>query len=687
MILVEAGRMSERAFDAKVQFATTLSCRGHPVVLDEQTAPDRFDRSLKYEAAPFLACLDDIDITRVVMIGADDLDDDILARLRALGLPSGLPVVGLGHFSDRQSSVHARTRLAYALGREPTMVDLSDRQWGPLAAEGILPMTAVPSGKAPVPDGPPEVFAFLPAEWLEEPHLPTLLAALANMPAFRLSIVTPSPGKDRLKETRHSSLNVYGYSELGPRLFARRADIAVFFGDGVPGERMAAFAMEMMASGKVVIDGTAQGALVATGAPAMRGPEAITALPGFLDLAVLPNLAEIGRSSAQSDWIAARHIRRLEVAIGLDEIRSPGADPAPDSGRIVFVPTNGSGLGHAQRCALVASDLSDRSRAVFSAFPSCVELIRRRGFPCLPLVQKSDGHPEEYANDIVNYLRLRRTLRPEDHLVFDGGYVFDSIYRTIHETGCRATWIRRGLWQPGQVAGANTERERAFRDVLVPGEAFEELNIDYSRGTHVHRVGPIVQPTPGSAPADVRRRLAETLDTEFDTLVVTMLGGGVASDRTAQIQTISALLDRRPRCLHLVVVWPNSRVSPGHYGWPGTRVVRTHNSLALAAAADLVVSAAGYNSFHELLYHGIPTIFIPQVAPYLDDQERRARAASERGLAETVLSHELLRLDRAITPFLDGGEGEAMRNRLRDHVLPEPGNRVAARLIEDGGQT
>jgi UDP:flavonoid glycosyltransferase YjiC (YdhE family) len=168
---------------------------------------------------------------------------------------------------------------------------------------------------------------------------------------------------------------------------------------------------------------------------------------------------------------------------------------------------------------------------------------------------------------------------------------------------------------------------------------------------------------------------------------VTMLGGGVASDRTAQIQTISALLDRRPRCLHLVVVWPNSRVSPGHYGWPGTRVVRTHNSLALAAAADLVVSAAGYNSFHELLYHGIPTIFIPQVAPYLDDQERRARAASERGLAETVLSHELLRLERAITAFLDGGEGEAMRNRLRDHVLPEPGNRVAARLIEDGGQT
>jgi hypothetical protein len=316
------------------------------------------------------------------------------------------------------------------------------------------------------------------------------------------------------------------------------------------------------------------------------------------------------------------------------------------------------------------------------AFPSCVPLVEGRGFPCVPLVQKSPDHPEEFANDIVNFVRLRRTLRATDHLVFDGGYVFDSIYRAIHETGCTATWIRRGLWRPGQVADAPIERERAFARVLVPEEAFPELNVDYSRGAHVQRVGPIVQPPPATSREALRARLAETFGIAFDTLVVTMLGGGVASDRTAQVQAIAGLLEPRAGCLHLVVVWPTSRVAPGMSGWRNTRLVRTQASISLAVAADLVVSAVGYNTFHELLYTRTPAIFIPQVAAYLDDQERRARAASDRGLAETVLAHEFLLLERRIGDILDRGKGEALRRALSELELPATGNLAAARLIE-----
>jgi UDP:flavonoid glycosyltransferase YjiC (YdhE family) len=300
----------------------------------------------------------------------------------------------------------------------------------------------------------------------------------------------------------------------------------------------------------------------------------------------------------------------------------------------------------------------------------------------VPLVQKSTEHPEEFANDLVNAVRLLRTLRAGDHLVFDGGYVFDSIYRAIHETGCTATWIRRGLWRPGQVADAPIERERAFRHVLVPEEAFAELNIDYSRGAHVRRVGPIVQPPPALPRETVRARLAETFGREFDRLVVTMLGGGVASDRTAQVHAISGFLEHRADCLHVVVVWPNSKVAPGLAGWRNTRLVRTRESLALAVAADVAISAVGYNTFHELIYNGIPAILIPQVAAYLDDQERRARAASDRGAAETVLAHELLLLERKVADLLDRGGAERLRAALAALDVPETGNRAAAQLIE-----
>jgi len=231
------------------------------------------------------------------------------------------------------------------------------------------------------------------------------------------------------------------------------------------------------------------------------------------------------------------------------------------------------------------------------------------------------------------------------------------------------------------VSEAQIERERAFSRVIVPGEVFDELNAEYSRGQNLRGVGPIVQPTPETDPAEVRERLARMLGVAFDTIVVTMLGGGVATDRSAQLQRVCGLLARRPGCLHLIVVWPNSKIAPGLYGWENTRVVRTHNSLALCKAADFVVSAVGYNSFHELMYHRIPSIFVPQVAPFMDDQERRARAASDRDLAVTVLAHELLGLERAVSGMFEGG-AEAIRGRLAGVDLPPTGNRAAAQLIE-----
>jgi predicted glycosyltransferase len=119
-------------------------------------------------------------------------------------------------------------------------------------------------------------------------------------------------------------------------------------------------------------------------------------------------------------------------------------------------------------------------------------------------------------------------------------------------------------------------------------------------------------------------------------------------------------------------------------GWKNTRVVKTRNALALSHCADLVVSAAGYNSFHEIMYHGIPSILIPQMAPFMDDQERRARAASERGLASSVLGHEMLLLERELLAHLDDGKSASVRKALIDIELPATGNSAAARLIEKG---
>ncbi|MGI9393530.1 MAG: glycosyltransferase, partial [Boseongicola sp.] len=104
----------------------------------------------------------------------------------------------------------------------------------------------------------------------------------------------------------------------------------------------------------------------------------------------------------------------------------------------------------------------------------------------------------------------------------------------------------------------------------------------------------------------------------------------------------------------------------------------------LMLAADFAVSAAGYNSFHEMLYHRIPTILIPQSAEFMDDQDRRARAATERGLADMVLADELLKLEQTVNSFLDDGRSDDLANVLAKLELPHPGNADAARLLDLG---
>ncbi|WP_413872633.1 glycosyltransferase [Albidovulum sp.] len=683
MILIEAGERSDRSFDAKLLLATQLAARGHRIVLDDRTLPDRLERYQKYEAAPHLADLDRVEVSRVVLIGAETVGQDTLMALRSRQFRPGVPVHVVGRFSDRQGAIAAQARVAYALGREPHMVDLSSLQGPTLVAHAISPLAAAPL-PVPGPERTPRLFVVLRQEALEDPMILPLLSAMDQLPGYRLRVILPGKGKDQVKSTRHAHLTIFGLSELSPSTFAARADIAAFFGDGVPGERMAAFALDLMRSGRVAIDCTAGAGLVAAGAPALRGPEDLGALANYVQHTVLVNRREIGRQSMRSPWIAQRSVEPLEAALGLAAPASPAPAVArPKVRRVIFLPTNGIGLGHARRCALIAAGI-DRGEAspAFAAFPSCLPLLRAEGFDCLPLVQKSPDHPEDHANDLLTYLRLRHALAAGDRLVFDGGYVFASVLRTIYEKGLEATWVRRGLWQAGQLQGVTLDRERAFARVIVPGEAFAELNADRG-GAKVHAVGPVVERRAlPDAPARAagRERLSARIGARFDDLVVTMLGGGVAADRTAQTQAVAAIAEGRKGCLNLVVVWPGAAVPAGLAGWKNTRVVQTRDALSLCLLADLVISATGYNSFHELLYHGIPAIFVPQMAAFMDDQERRARAASERGLAETVLAHEMLLLDREVAAFL-GGKADRVRAALRATPLPETGNRAAAALI------
>ncbi len=266
-----------------------------------------------------------------------------------------------------------------------------------------------------------------------------------------------------------------------------------------------------------------------------------------------------------------------------------------------------------------------------------------------------------------------------------GIYVFESLLRAIRDRDLRTVWIRRGTWRAPFESRELLAREKAFENVIVPGEAFPETDSpdDLWQEGFAHSVRLSIRNESDGIPrADIRNRLSDTLKVRFDRLVVSMLGAGTASDRDAHLHHLCLLAERRPDMLHLIVVWPGSSVAPSLFGWSRSKVVSTLHAGDIAQAADVVVSAAGYNSFHEFLYGGVPAVFLPQTGMTMEDQERRARSASDRGLAVTVLPTDLMQLEREVTAFLDTDKGDVMRKALAAVELPEPGTAAAAAIID-----
>jgi hypothetical protein len=673
MILLDCGRQDENAATAVLILASQLAARGHDVCIDDRGLPGSLDRRGKYEAARFASDRTEVSPSLRLVIGAENLGDDLLGRLRA---DPDLRTVAVGRFGGPQAEISARSKIAYATGRPPEVVDLNDLLGPPLLADAIGPLAAPVAALPPQPRNRPRLMLLIPAEVLNEPDVAGHLSALGGDPRFDLYVVLIGAGYDMPIDWLRQTHPVLSHADLSPTAMAGRADAIALFG-GVTDERVAAILAEAFGALKPVLDCTEASVLVSAGAPAVQGPDQLAALATYFRQTVQPNLTDIGTFMRKSAWLERRDLARLEAVLG---IGAGSPDPCRSPPRTVFLPTNGVGLGHAQRALQIAEAMDAAEVRTFLAFPSCIPLIREAGFACLPLVQKSPHHADEYANDVLNYRRLDRFLRPGDRLVFDGGYVFDSIWRSIIEKNLTAVWVRRGLWQAGQATIRTRERELVFSRVLVPDEAFEELNDTPRWGGRVDHVGPIVRQA-CAARSVQRQDLLDRLQSSANELVVSMLGGGAAADRAAQLQTLCNIFERRDAALHLILAWPGSVVPAGLFGWKNSRVVYTRRALDLCRIADLVVSAAGYNSFHEILYHRIAAIFMPQMAPFMDDQERRARAASDRGLAETVNADELFRLEREIVAFLDGGKAQRIRERLSGLTLPEPGTAAAAALI------
>jgi len=677
LILCEHGSNTPEATEAMLVFVSQMNAAGQEVKINADSIKQPLHRNLQYEIAPYLCDVQCSQISKLIILGADTLNNDKLADFRRLKIQPETQIYAIGNFEKTQTKISVLSRLSYVLGKDPELIDLSNSTE---ITDVINPALGVPI----LINNKKRCRVMLLAPNLEDEHLIDGVYSFSLSRKFDTIIVTNGKSKDLWQKRYGFNCDIFYYGELPPEDLSAKADICVLLSDIKKNLRAKTILYNLVVSGAAIVDSTRNNLDGKFQEFSVPGPTDIGHLSGFLANEILPNtkeLGEISRNSKLSHEVNAdRFMERLNISPPMVNDNNLKSDC-----RVLFVPTNGVGLGHAQRCSLVADKLSSSTKTRFAAFPSCLPMLNRYGFDGIPLVSRSNLHAAPYDNDLLNYRRLYSATSNRDLLVFDGGYVFDSIFRTIAKRKLRGIWIRRGLWQASQNNTVALDREKIFERVIVPMEAFDELNHSYSRGSRLKTVGPIVQqPDPKVFDRKkLREQLRKRFKIDFTNLTVTMLGGGVAADRTAQVQAICAGMEKRSDTLNLIVTWPTARVDPGWFSWKNSRIVRTHHANPLVSACDLFISAVGYNSFHEAIYNNVPSIFIPQMSSYMDDQRARAEAAADRGAAILVEPTQMSSLEREINLCLDDSKATEIRSVLAKLELPETGNASAAQLIQE----
>lgn len=348
--------------------------------------------------------------------------------------------------------------------------------------------------------------------------------------------------------------------------------------------------------------------------------------------------------------------------------------------RILFVATNGIGLGHLTRLMAIAERMSPDVEPIFFTRSAGFSLLHQRGHATdyIPWSVKM-GVTEESWNKAYAQ-ELLATIENLDvaAVVFDGTYPFRGLLDVQSIRPDLAwVWIRRGLWVSGQ--NLDEALQARFDMIIEPGDlAQDEDHGPTSRMPGlVHKVPTIllIDPQEGLS----RDESAACLNTDPGKFTVAMQLG---SQRNFDFEELPDLLVKEVLSRDLQLVRIENPLAPRETKWPGILSTTRYPIADCLAAIDCMITNAGYNSFHECIHGGVPTIFVPNEAPEMDDQQLRAAYAHATGLGLRLRASELGRVAETIDIALsEDFRTELKRRSVRLAFVN--GAVEAARVIED----
>ena len=524
-----------------------------------------------------------------------------------------------------------------------------------------------------------------PLKWPDDPE--TILAAYPDDPACGVRILGGGAFLADLVGPYPPNWEVQPFNAQDPREFLGGIDFFVYFHHS----------RWVEAFGRVIIEAMASGALAVLPPhfEALCGDAAIYGEPGDVKDFVARYYEDHDAFRRQTDratevleqrFSPAAHGRRLRNLIGPPRVPAVARTeaPAPKPQRAVFLTSNGVGMGHLTRMLAIARRCAPGVQPVFVTMSQAMKVVEEHGF----LAEYLPFHGYLKC-DLVNWNHFLRheineiiSFYDASVLVFDGNVAYGGLVSALNDNpACLGLWCRRAMWRPGAQAEDNIKRESAFHGVIEPGEiaaAYDAgLTTQYRDRTRLVDPIRLLDDDEILERDEARRELG--LDGDRPATLL-QLGSGNNFDYD---EVRSLLLTHLRAAEDLQIVVAEWLISNETVPLPdGVARLRFYPIGRYLKAFDFVVSAAGYNGFHELLLSATPTIFLPNENPMMDEQLTRAQFAQRNGLGLCLRTREVYKVAPYVERMLDPGFRAEVRSRCAE-LTQANGAHESARFVEE----
>ena len=479
-------------------------------------------------------------------------------------------------------------------------------------------------------------------------------------------ILLGRPPPRLVPEKLPATWRIFDYGEVAVEWLLRQADALAYFPPvGVTSIPDAAI-VAMMAAGKPVVLAPRLRPHFGVG-PIYCEPAEVQAM--LVDVAgdepARTALRATTRQPIPERFTAKRLVERVEKLVGKrPRARRPVASPSALP-RALFVASNGIGLGHVSRLLAVARRLEGRCTPVFATMAQAVAVIESFGFRAeyIPSQMYTGADPIAWDDWLGFEVGRLMSAYRADMLVYDGNELPAGLLRAVMASGrCRLAWIRRAMGAKAPLPPI--ENARLCDLIIEPGEiSAEPLFADMGRQRRgMVSVDPIRLIDDDEALPRAEAAGALGLD-PAKPAVLLHLGAGANREVGHIIDAVMSALQAFPEVQVAIAEWANAAGALSM--WPQAVVVRGFPLSQYFAAFDFSIGASGYNAFHEVISQELPTIFVANAVPGMDDQAGRARFAQDAGAAFELPEDHLFELPAICQVLLSEGARDHLRQACR----------------------